>query len=416
MQRCTDFAEVVPLIRPGSTIVLHSACAEPQWLVSELARHAARLCDVCIYTLMPMGAAPYAGESTRPYLSVRTFYPGKGLREALRHGRAAVLRVPLSEIPGLFRRGQVRADLLFLQLSPPGADGDLTLGITADYMRAVLDQDPVVVAEINPAMPSTHGDTRVRAAEVDYWFEAPGGPLTVAAPVADAVDLRIADHVAELIRSGMTVQTGIGALPDLVLGRLTHLHDLGIHSGVISDSVVPLMEKGVVTNARKPHLAGKTVTTMAVGSAAFYRYLDQNPAIELHPCSLTHDHAVLRSLPGFCAINSALQIDLAGNVNAEQVGGRIIASPGGLPDFARGARAAPGGQSIVALRATSKDGRQSNVLRRLPAEVPVAVTADMLDYVVTEFGVARLSGLSAAERARQLAAIAHPDFRAELSR
>lgn len=416
MRPLDRFTDILPLFRPGSSVVLHSACAEPRQLAIQLAQHAALLHDVRLYTLMPMGRAPYGAATAESGLSVATFSPGKGLREAASAGRVAIMRTPLSGIPKLFDDRKLTADVLLLQLSTPEEDGTMSLGIAVDYMRAVIAQRPTVIAEINPRMPRTCGDTIVREDQVDYCLPAPNPPQAVPAATPGTAEQRIAQLVAGLITHGSIIQTGIGLLPDLVLGQLSALRDLGIHSGIIGDAVLALIESGAVTNATKKHYPGRCVTTMAAGTQRFYDKLHCNSSIEFHPCSLTHDVKLLAELEGFCAINSVLQIDLAGRANAERVDGKIISTPGGLPDFVRGATLAKNGKSIITLRATSKDGACSNIVPALAPGVPVTVTADHIDYVVTEYGVARLRGLDAAGRARALIAVAAPDFRAELRR
>jgi 4-hydroxybutyrate CoA-transferase len=414
MKPLADFQEIVAFLRPGSNVVLHSACAEPLYLASQLASHAKSLHDVRLITLMPMGEAPYAAPQTETHLSLTTFHPGKGLRRAASAGRVEVLRTSLGGIPRLFRDRVLKADVVMLQLSPPDENGRLSLGLAVDYMRAVLEQRPLVVAEINPLIPRTCGDTLIAETAIDFVTESRGPPQSMAAAKPDQIDQRIADNVAGLVRHGAVIQAGIGALPELVLARLGSLRDLGIHSGIVSDSLLALIERGAVTNARKKHFAEKCVATMAAGTQSFYAALHENPAIEFHPCSVTHNVDLIAELDGFCAINSVLQIDLLGRANAERVDDKIISAPGGLPDFARGATLAKGGMSIIALRATARDGARSNILAQLPKGAPVTVAADNIDCVVTEYGVARVSGLGAAGRARALIAIAHPDFRAEL--
>lgn len=412
----TDFAEIARHLKPGSTVVLHSACAEPPFLADQLARCAKELRDVRVIAMMPMGESPYAAPGLDRHLSIITFHPGKGLRSAVNDGRAQLMRTPLSDISRLFGNRTLTADVLLLQTSPPDEAGRMTLGIAVDYMRAVLEQAPVVVAEINPAMPRTCGDTALRAEEVDYIVEAGTPPQTIVQGAVEAVDRLIAGHIAGLIRSGAVIQTGIGSIPDLVLGQLAHLYDLGIHSGIITDALKPMLERGVVTNASKTAFRGRCVTTMAAGTQDFYDFLHGNCAVEFHPSLLTHDFECLASIERLCAINSVLQIDLPGQANAERIDGRIIASPGGLPDFARGASAAKTGMSIIALRSTSRDGQRSNILSRLPAGSPVTIDAPHIDYVVTEHGAARLRGLDLAARARALIAVAHPEHRADLRR
>lgn len=415
MKLIEDIQEILPSLRPRSSVVLHSGCAEPRYLARQLADHAAALRDVRVYTMMPMGDAPYAAAPAAS-LPLVTFFPGRGLRKAATSGRAEVVRIALSGIPKLFQERAVRADVLMLQLSPPDEEGTMSLGISVDYMRAVLEQRPMVIAEINPSMPRTCGDTIIRDHEIGYIVQSRCPPQPVPPAEPEAVDRGIADHVADLIGHGAVIQTGIGSLPELVLGRLASLRDLGIHSGIVTDALMPLLEKGVVTNATKKRFQGRCVTSMAAGSQDFYNALHRNPAIEFHPCSLTHDVGVIAGIDGFCAINSVLQIDLGGRANAERVDGKTISAPGGLPDFAQGATLAKDGKSIIALRATSNGGSRSNILAELPADAPVTVTAAHIDYVVTEYGVARLRDLDPTGRAKALVAIAHPDFRAELNK
>ncbi len=417
MRPLEDWRELLPVLAPGASIVLHSACAEPRLLTRQLAEHARALRDVQVYSLMPMGECPHAAPGVAgANLSLTTFFPGKGLREAVNAGRAQVRRTPLSAIPALFQRRVLTADVLFLQLSPPDAAGRMSLGVSVDYMRAVLDRARVVVAEVNPRMPATRGDTLVRADEVDFVVEAKGPPQAVAAAPADPVDARIAEHVAGLIPSGAVLQAGIGSIPDLVLGRLSHLRDLGVHSGILTDAIVPLLQRGAVTNGTKRAFRGRSVATMAAGTQALYAFLDRNDDVELHPCSLTHDAAFLAGIDGLHAINCALQVDLEGRVNAEAIDGKIFSGPGGLPDFARGASVAKGGASIVALRSTTRDGARSNVLAALPAGAPVSIGGEHVDFVVTEHGVARLRGLGREARLAQLVGVADPIFREELRR
>ncbi len=425
MKPLADFQEILSYLPPRSSVVLHSACAEPQYLAGQLARHAKALEGVRVYTLMPMGDAPYATAETEGRLSPVTFHPGKGLRQAANAGRAEVSRISLGNIPNLFRDRVLSADMLMLQLSPPDERGNMSLGLSIDYMRAVLEQEPIVVAEINPLMPHTCGDTIIGEDEIDYFTQSRNPPQNVPAPRSDQIDpidpidpidQRISDHVAGLICNGAVIQMGIGSIPDLVLAQLGHLRDLGIHSGIITDSLMALIERGAVTNATKKRFRGKCITTMAAGSQQFYDALHLNPAVEFHPCSLTHDVGVIAGIDGFCAINSVLQIDLEGRANAERVDGKIISAPGGLPDFARGAAMAKGGMNIVALRSTSKNGRRSNILAGLETDAPVTVAAEDIDCVVTEHGVARLKSLDGMRRAQALIAIADPDFRADLRR
>ncbi len=416
MKRLSDPAAFFAGLAPAATVVLHSGFAEPPLLAHHLAAQAAELNGVRVLTLMPMGEPEYATAAATAHLDVATFLPGRGLRAAVDEGRARALRQPLSRIPGLFERGELRADAILLQVAPPDAQGLVSLGISVDYLRAVLAQSPVVVAEINPQMPRTLGDAALPVDRIDFFVDA-NGPLLEAAPVqADDVDRRIAQHVAALIEDGAVLQVGIGSLPDQVLAQLGHLKHLGLHSGIVSDGIRPLIEAGVIDNSTKRRFEGVSVTAMAGGTRDFYDFVHQNPAIEFHPCSVTHDPGVLRAIDCLCAINSALQVDLGGNANAEQANGRLISLPGGLPDFAAAATKSRGGKSIIALRSSFARGAHSNVVARLGEGAPVTVVADDIDFVVTEYGVASIRCLAPAQRAAALVAIAHPAHRERLQR
>ncbi len=416
MKRLHDVGALLETFRAGSTIVLHSDCAEPPLLARAVAEHAGSMRGVNVMTLMPMGLAPYGEPGPASELRIATFFPGKGLRAALNAGRARPLRYPLSAIPRLFDSGVLKADAVLLQVSPPDETGDVTLGISVDYMRAVLAQAPLVIAEVNPRMPRTCGDTRLPVSAIDWFVEGVEGPQEVATVAADEVDLQIARNVAGLVRDGAVLQVGIGSLPDAVLAQLGHLRHLGLHSGIITDAVRPLIEAGVIDNSTKSRFPGVAVTTMAAGTQSFYDFLHRNSALEFHPCSLTHDGTVLAGMDGLCAINSALQVDLAGNMNAESIGGRRISLPGGLPDFAAGARRARGGISIVAIRSSFGKECASNILPRLDPGAPVTVGGEEVDFLVTEYGVAALQAASAGERAAAIVAVAHPRHRETLER
>lgn len=419
MRRLHDVGALLAArLRPGSTVVLHSGCAEPVLLARQLAVQAEALRGVRVLALMPMGQSPYGESGPAARLDVATFFPGKGLRTALDAGRVRALRHPLSAIPGLFERGEISVDVLLLQVSPLDGSGHVSLGVSLDYMRSVLAQRPLVVAEINPRMPQTCGDTRWPAEQIDWFVEGGEGPQQVPPAVPDEVDRQLARHVAALVRDGAVLQIGIGSLPDAVLGQLGHLKHLGLHTGIVTDAVRPLIETGVIDNSTKTFMPGVSVTTMAGGTQAFYDFLHRNAAVEFHPCSVTHGAQVLAGIDGLHAINSALQVDLSGQVNAETVNGRKVSLPGGLPDFAAGAARSRGGLSIVALRSSfGKPGARrttSNIVARLEADTPVTVPAVDVDFIVTEYGMAPVRGVSPRERATGLVAVAHPDHRESL--
>lgn len=411
MHILSHLSEVIAQLPPRPTIVLHTGFAEPATLAAQLAECAPLLEGATVYVFMPMGDAPYASEAATQHLKVHAFFPGKALRQPIAQGRVTANRTRFSQVPGLFERAEIRADLLLLQLSEPDANGELSLGLSVDYMRAVLDQKPLVVAEINALLPTTQGDTRVRADQVDHAILVSTPPHTTERSEGDALEQQIAGHVAGLVESGDVLQLGIGALPDMVLAQLGHLHDLGLHSGIITDAVRPLIEAGVINNASKREYQGQTVTTMAGGSAEFYRYLHNNPAFVFRPCNQTHALSTLSAIDHLCCINSVLQADLNGCANAEMAGTRLISTPGGLLDFAQGATRAPGGKSIIALRSANRDATVSSIVKALPSDTPRSLQAMDIDFMVTEYGVARVRGESPEALRRNLRAIAHPNFR-----
>lgn len=412
MKKLLDIAPLLSRLRPGNTIILHSGCAEPPGLTRLLAEHGSLLDGVDLYTLLSMGDAPYA-YTQHCAATIKTFFPGPGLRKALNAGRVQPLRYPLSHVPALFDRRELNADMVFLQVSAPDADGYVSLGVSVDYMHAVLRQKPLVIAEVNPRMPSTCGDSRFDSSRIDWYIESDHLPYANSSPDPESADVRIAENVAGLIADGSVLQVGIGTLPQLVLGQLHHLKHLGFHGGMISDAARPLIESGIIDNSRKKHFPGVSVSSMAVGSHGFYDFLDGNSAIAFHPCDVTHSRALVAGMDRFVAVNSALQVDLAGHANAERVNGRIVALPGGLPDFATAATRARNGLSIIAIRSSFGDGRASSIVASCSADERTLGPED-ITHVVTEYGIAPIKDVDPVARARGLISVAHPKFRDEL--
>ena len=422
----SNFSEIAARLGPSPTAVVHSAFAEPQTLLRQLAKTAPLLHGARFYCLMPVRPPPYIQTEIEAdaaaSFEVITFMPGAGLRRAVNSGQARVERCSFSAIPQFFSSARSKVRLLLLQVSPPDASGQVSLGITVDYMKAVLAKKPLVVAQINAHMPSTCGDTLLPLAALDYVFYHEEDLVSTGAPreADDGVDQVIAKHVAALVEPGDVLQAGIGALPDLVLAQLDHLRNLGGHTGILSASWQRLIENGVVNNSSKKEFRGATITTMAGGNAPFYRFLHRNPLVEFHPCSLTHSQKTLAAIDRLCAISSVLQIDLAGNCNAEKVAGRVIAAPGGLPDFARAASRLADGKSIIALRSSFFSKQQgklvSNIVAAFPEHSPLSLPGCHVNFAVSEYGVAALKGLSSSERAKALIGIAHPEHQAQLRR
>jgi 4-hydroxybutyrate CoA-transferase len=411
MKPLSDISQLLAQFGAGDAIVLHSGFAEPAIFTQKIAECAASMTGCRVISMMPMGYAPYGEAAPAEQLCLETFFPGKGLRTALNAGRVMALRHPLSAVPDLFDRNDIEANVVFLQVSLPDEEDEVSLGVSVDYMLSVLRQRPLVVAQINPLMPHTCGESRLSIADIDLFVEAERPVQDILPAASDDVDELIARNVAALIDDNAVLQVGIGSLPDRVLAQLGHLKHLGLHTGIVTDGARPLIEAGVIDNSRKRQFAGIGITTMAGGSASFYKFLNRNPAIEFHPCSLTHSKKFLAKVDNFCAINSALQVDLAGRVNAETVGGRCVSLPGGMPDFAAGAVAAPNGKSIIALRSTFGNGRTSNIVIALPTGTLPTIAPPLVDFLVTEQGAACLRGLSGGALAAAIISVAHPDHR-----
>lgn len=415
MKPLASLSALVAGLPPDRGIVVHSAAAHPTVLGRRLAAEAGALRGRRLFTLMPLGAVAYAEGPARDAFELVTFLPGAALRPALDAGRVTASRQPLSTVPLAFARGEHKAGAVLLRTSPPDEAGRVCLGVAVDYMPAAIEQAQVVIAEIDPRMPRTCGGSWIDAKRIDAYVDAEDGPHVLHSPPADPVDEAIATHVASLVEDGATLQLGVGSLPDQVLARVRHLRHLGLHTGIIGAGAQALIERGVVDNSRKECFAGVSVATMALGSPRFYSFLDRNAAVELQPCSLTHDATVLHKLSRLTCVNSALQVDLQGRVNAEWAGTRRVAAPGGLTDFARAAATLPKGKSVVALRSTDRNGA-STIVPALRPGVPASLEPGEVDFFVTEHGVAAVRGCSPDERRRALAAIAHPAQRERLSR
>jgi len=404
-------APLIDALPAGARVVLHSGHAQPPLLAEMLAQNAPALHGVRVLATMPVVDAPYASAAALAHLTVDSWMPGLGLRQAALADSVNLLRHTVFDWPAFFAQGDLRADVLMLQVSPVDTDGTVSLGVSVDFMQAALARARCVVAEINPHMPDTCGNSRFSAQRIDWFVPANHGVQTAKVLAPDAVDQRIAAHVAGLVHDGAVVQIGMGSLPEGVLARLGHLRHLGLHTGIFTDGMQALIESGVVDNSTKRFKPGVSVSTMAGGSADLYRYMHRNPAVEMHPCDVTHGPQVLAQMDGFCAINSALQVDLAGSVNAEWVGSRRMSLPGGLPNFAQGAMRAKKGLAIIAMRSVHGPEQRSSIVAQWAPHGPAALLGHEYHCLVTEHGVAHLHGLSPRARAQAIARVAHPMWR-----
>jgi acetyl-CoA hydrolase len=398
-------------VRPGDTVLWGQSSAEPLPLTRALMaqRHA-----VGGRFRVFLGIGAYDTVQPEHLDCIDAFaYCGTGTNRTLvRSGHLDILPCHYARIPDLIRSGPLRIDVLLLQLAGPDASGEYSLGIAHEFLYAALETARVVIAEVNAEAPWTFGSRSVRAEELDLIVHTRRPIVVDEGRPPSEIEAAIAGHVAGLIEDGATLQFGLGAIPEAVLSRLNGHRDLGVHSGTIGDGVAELMEAGVITNARKGRDVGATVTGLMSGSTRLHRFAHRNAQVQFRATEYTHAPEVLASLPRFTAINSALQVDLGGQINAEVAGGRYVGAVGGALDFLRGAARSPNGLPIIAL--PSRAGETSRIVAHIDG--PVTTPRSDAALIVTEYGVADLRGATLAERARRLIAIAHPDMREMLAR
>jgi 4-hydroxybutyrate CoA-transferase len=411
--RFEDAAHAVARIASGARVLVGSGAAAPLTLLRAFCDRARDVRDVEICQLLTLDEAPYLHPSLEGHVRHHAFFIGANVRAAVQAGRADFTPVFLSEIPALLR-GPLPLDVAMVQVSPPDRHGYCSLGVSVDVVRAGIDTARIVLAEVNPRMPRTHGDAFVHVdrlterVEVDHPI--PELPLE---PIGD-VERAIGHHVASLVRDRDTLQTGSGAIPNAVLAELRDHRDLGVHTEMFSDGIVDLVERGVVTNAAKSIHRGKLVTSFVMGTKRVYDFVDDNPMCELHPSDYVNDLFVIAKNRGMVAINSALAVDLTGQVCADSIGSKFYSGVGGQVDFIRGAARAPEGRAILALPSTAKGGTISRIVVELAAGSGVTTTRNDVQTVVTEHGIAVLHGRTVRERVHALVAIAHPRFRDDL--
>jgi acyl-CoA hydrolase len=407
--------DAVRAVQSGMRVFVHGAAATPTPLLDALVGSTG-LRDVTLYHLHTAGPAPFVDPEHRHRFRSVSLFAGAPVRQAIDEGAADFMPVFLSDIPALFLSGRIPLDVALLQLSPPDGHGYCSLGTSVDAALAAALSARFIVAEINERMPRTLGNTLVPFSRVHAFVrtdrslhEHPSSPPT---PVDDI----IGEHVASLVEDGSTLQMGIGAIPDATLRRLGSKHDLGIHTEMFSDGVIDLVEAGVITNRRKHVHPGRIVTSFVVGSERLYRFVDDNPLIEFHPCDRTNDTSLIRKNPNVVAINSALEVDLSGQVVADSIGFRIYSGIGGQMDFIRGAALSAGGKPIIALPSTAAGGTASRIVAAVRPGAGVVTTRGHVHWVVTEYGAVNLFGLTLRQRADRLIEIAHPEMRGELQR
>jgi acyl-CoA hydrolase len=406
--------EAVAGIRSGEHVFVQGGAATPSVLLDALVARATQLSDCRLIHLHCEGPAPHLRREMAGHFRHLALFIGANAREAVNEGRAEYLPVFLSDVPHLFRRGTLPIDVALVNVTPPDAHGFCSLGVSVDATLGAVQSARTVVAQLNRSMPRTLGDSFIHVSQIALAVEADQPPYAHPPAKLDDVELRIGEHVAALVPDGATLQMGIGAIPSAVGAALGNKRDLGIHTEMFTDVVVDLVEKGVITGARKDINRGKIVSAFLMGSERLYQFVDDNPMVEMRPVDYTNDPGVIRRFRRMTAINSAIEVDLTGQVCADSIGHRLYSGVGGQMDFIRGAALAEEGRAIIALPSTACRGEASRIVPTLKPGAGVVTTRAHVQTIVTEFGVAELHGRSIAERARALIAIAHPRFRDEL--
>lgn len=405
-----DSLDLSAIVRPGDNVMWGQASAEPLPLTQAMMaqRHAIGRCNVFL-------GVTYSDTLKPEYADCVSFsaYCGAGGNRVLaKAGKLDILPVHYSQLPGLIQSGRLKVDVLMLQLAPADAAGNYSLSMAHEYLIPALDAARVVIAEVNDQAPWTFGERPVCEDDLDYIVRTSRPPLELRHPQPGEAELGVARHVAGLVEDGATLQFGLGALPEAILSALAGRRDLGIHSGAIGDKAADLMEAGVITNARKSIDRGVTVAGVMFGSRRIQQFCHRNPAVQFRSNAYTHNPEVLARIERFAALNTAIEVDLSGQINAETAGGVYVGAVGGALDFLRGAHRSKGGLPIVALPSTA--GKASRIVAKLSA--PVSTPRSDAGFIVTEYGVADLRGAPLSERPRRMIAIAHPDFREQLER
>jgi 4-hydroxybutyrate CoA-transferase len=413
--RASSAEEVVSLVESGDKVFIQGTSATPTPLLDALAKRL-ELREVELFHLHLEGECGFADASQVGRFRSNSLFTGPGLRKPIEEGRADFTPIFLSDIPVLFSTGRIPLDVAILQLSPPDRHGYCTLGTSVDAALAASRSAKILLAEINEQMPRTHGNTLVPFSRIKAFIHT-NRPLPSHEPShPTAAEAAIGDHIAPLVPDGGTLQMGIGAIPDAVLARLFDKQDLGVHTEMFSDRVIDLVEAGVITNRRKKVHPGRITTSFVVGSKRVFDFVNDNPFVNFYPCDHTNDTAVIRKNDKVVAVNSALEVDLSGQVGADSIGHRIFSGIGGQMDFMRGAALSCGGVPIIALPSTAAKGQASRIVAMLRPGAGVVTTRGHVHWVVTEYGAVDLWGRSLRQRAEMLISIAHPDYRDTLRR
>ncbi|MGO9865726.1 MAG: acetyl-CoA hydrolase/transferase family protein [Terriglobales bacterium] len=413
-QKLRSADDALACVQSGMRVYIQPGCAEPETLVEALMRRAPFVREVEVIHMRTMGVAPYVAPEMAAHFRHNAMFIGPNVREAINDGRADYTPINLSEIEELFESGAMPIDVALLQLSPPDQHGFCSFGVGVDTSLTAAKYARTVVAQINHQMPRTFGDSFIHVSELDIVVDSSRPLCIMEVDPPTPMNQAIARNVADLIDDGAVLQTGIGGIPDAVLPCLMDRKDLAVHSELVSDSVVPLIQAGVITGARKNFKPRKIILGFAIGTKTLFDFLDHNPVFEFHPTAYSNDPLLIARNDNMVAINSALQVDLTGQVCSDSIGTRFYSGIGGQVDFIRGASRSKGGKPIIAISSTAKEGAISRIVPTLSPGAGVVTSRGLVRYVTTEYGTAYLHGKTIRQRAQALIDIAHPKFREEL--
>ncbi|MGB5912050.1 MAG: acetyl-CoA hydrolase/transferase C-terminal domain-containing protein [Promethearchaeia archaeon] len=412
-QKCTSKQEAISNIESGNRIVFGHAAGEPIVLVDELVRQKDRLQNVEIVHMVPLRECRYCLTDMKLHFRHNSLFAGAGTRKAIREGRADYTPTYFSEIPRLFRDNILPVDVALIQLSPPDEEGFMSYGVSVDYTVQAAKSSKIVIAEVNKQMPRTKG-VNIHVSDIDYIVETDRPLIEIPLPKITEVEEKIGRNIASLVPDQANLQLGIGGIPDAALKFLQEKKDLGIHTEMFSDGVVELYEKGVITNKYNNLHPSKFIATFLMGTKRLYQFVDNNPNVEMHTVDYTNNVMVAGKVKNLVSINSALQVDIYGQVCADTLGYQQYSGVGGQVDFVRASSLSPGGKSIIALPSSNKKGTISRIVTKLNEGACVTTSRNDVHYVVTEYGIANLRGKTIRQRAKALIHIAHPNFRDQL--
>ncbi|MCL6494244.1 MAG: 4-hydroxybutyrate CoA-transferase [Ignavibacterium sp.] len=414
--------EAIKHIKSGDNIVVQPGCAAPMELIRALVRRKDELSDITIYHILIVGELPYLQPGMEKHFKHKAFFIGANSRQAVNDGRAEFIPIFLSEVPLLFKSGQIRSDVALLNVSPPDEHGFCSYGVDVGTIKTPAEKSRLIIAQINRHQPRTLGDSFIHINKINYIveYDEPIHELPQVDPNATKDELEVFDkigsYIADLVEDGSTLQMGIGAIPDSVMKYLHSKKDLGIHTEMFSDGIIELVEQGIINGEKKTLHPGKIIAGFVLGTRRVYDFIDNNPIIEFHPQEYVNDPFIIAKNNKMVAINSAIEVDLTGQVCSDSIGTKFYSGIGGQVDFIRGAARSEGGKPIIALPSSTKNGTISRIVPALKPGAGVVTSRGDVHYVITEFGVAELFGKSIQERAKALINIAHPNFRDELTK